>query len=91
MARERYGNKYDSGNEYRAIHARRIGGMMRRFRQLAAIQSHFEAVLKEGKRELSGQELWRAQQVAGELMQMASQLRQFRTEGPDVPGIVEVK
>jgi hypothetical protein len=85
----RYDTRYDHSE--RAVHARRIGSLMRRFRQLAVIHAHFEAVLKEGKRELSGQELWRAQQFAGELGSIAASLREYRTELPDVPGIVEVK
>jgi len=82
---------YDRYENERAVHARRIGSLMRRFRQLALIHEHFQKVLKEGKRELSGQELWRAQQFAGELASVAAALRNYRTEMPDVPGIVEVK
>lgn len=78
-------------NNQHNVTAHRIGRLMRRFRQLAHIHAHFESVLREGKRELSGMELWRAQQVAGELGSMAAVLREYRTELPDVPGVLEVK
>lgn len=62
--------------------------LLRRLAQLAVLHEHCRTVLREGKRPLSGMELWRVQQVSDLCLEQASRMRGLRTDGPDVPDAV---
>lgn len=101
-----YGNfdarqAYSRESECSMEQVKQIRSLMRRLEQMSIARKHFEQVLAEGKRPLSALELWRVENFAQHLSQIANQLREEEVQanadsmidcsGEDIPGIVDAE